>query len=70
MTENDSGSSVETEQKPRRGRIGRILFSPPVKTLCKALLAGAIIAFLIHKAPPGFIEGSLGLLFFHRETSC
>ncbi len=61
MTENDSGSSVETEQKPRRGRIGRILFSPPVKTLCKALLAGAIIAFLIHKAPPGFIETLRGM---------
>ena len=61
MTGNDSGSNIETEQKPRRGRIGRVLFSPLVKTLCKALLAGAIIAFLIHKAPTGFVETLRGI---------
>ena len=56
MTENRCCKDSDADREVPRGRVGRLLFSPPVKMLCKALLAGAILAFLIHKAPPGFAE--------------
>ena len=56
MTENGCGRNSDAKRNVPCGKVRRFLFSPPVKTLCKALLAAAILAFLIHKAPPGFAE--------------
>ena len=37
-------------------RMKNYLFSPLVKTLCKVFLAAGIIAYLVHRAPPGLMD--------------